>query len=127
MRGSKYAFLNKSRLQQSIHSIGKEYRHIRELAPTTEIRTLQRQKDAFGGVLKRERVVLSKEFVEAYKCQILETAFDIEAFCDALEDVESMVLFCVEERPEACHRSIAAARVAEHFGVEVEDLVPCDA
>ena len=128
MRGSKYAFLNKSRLQESLSRISKEYRHFSKLAPTSDIRDLQKQEDLSGGVLKRERSELSQSFIDAYNREIL-SAFDeeLDQFADSLQDVESMVFFCVEEYPEACHRSIVAARVADYFGVEVEDLRPCDA
>ena len=128
MRGSKYAFLNKSRLQESLTRLGKEYRHISKLAPTSEIRALQQQDDLSSGVLKRERTELSPSFIEAYDREIL-SDFDeeLEDFLDSLEDIESIVFFCVEEYPEACHRSIVAARVADYFGVEVEDLRPCAA
>lgn len=128
MRGAKYAFLNKSRLQESLSRIGKEYRHLSKLAPTSEIRALQKEADFSDGVLKRERVELSTEFIVAYQDEVL-SAFseELEAFADSLEGVESMAFFCVEESPEACHRSLVAAQVAEYFGVEVEDLRPCAA
>ena len=128
MRGSKYAFLNKRRLQESLSRIGKEYRHISKLAPTSDIRDLQKQEDFSGGVLKRERSELSQSFIDAYNREIL-SAFDeeLDQFADSLQDVESMVFFCVEEYPEACHRSIVAARVADYYGTEVEDLRPCAA
>ena len=125
MRGAKYAFLNKSRLQEALHSADKEYRHISRLAPTTEIRALQKDEDAATGVLKRERTELSQSFVEAYQNEILENfEEELEHFADSLPGVESMAFFCVEESPEACHRSIIAARVAEYYGVEVVDLKP---
>ena len=126
MRGAKYAFLNKNRLGNSLSRIGKEYRHINKLAPTSEIRALQKEADFSDGVLKRERVELSTEFIAAYTDEVL-SAFseELESFADSLEGVESMAFFCVEESPEACHRSLVAAQVAEYFGVEVEDLRPC--
>lgn len=125
MRGAKYAFLNKNRLQEALHSNNKEYRHISRLAPTTDIRTLQKDEDAATGVLKRQRTELSPSFVEAYKDEILR-AFEeeLEQFDGSLEGVESMAFFCVEESPEACHRSIVAGRVADYYGVEVVNLMP---
>lgn len=128
MRGARYAFLNKSRLQESLSSIGKEYRHISRLAPTSDIRSLQKEEDFSTGVLKRERTQLSQPFVEAYQREVL-VAFEeeLEEFADSLQDVESLAFFCVEESPEACHRSIVADRVANYFGVEVEHLHPCAA
>ena len=89
---------------------------------------MQQQDDLSSGVLKRERTELSPSFIEAYDREIL-SDFDeeLEDFLDSLEDIESIVFFCVEEYPEACHCSIVAARVADYFGVEVEDLPPCAA
>lgn len=126
MRGARYSFLNKSNLQKSLSRVGKEYLHISKLAPTTDIRTLQKVEDAATGVLKRERIELSASFIEAYNKEIMDTfETELEEFADSLQDVESMAFFCVEEQPEACHRSLVAARVAEYFGVVVEDLRPC--
>ena len=128
MRGAKYAFLNKRRLQESLNRVDREYRHISRLAPTAEIRTLQKEEDAATGLLKRERTELSQSFVVAYQNEVLLTfEEELEEFADSLEGVESMAFFCVEEKPEACHRSVLAARVARYFGVEVEHLQPCDA
>lgn len=126
MRGSQYAFLNKSRLQESLSRMGKEYRHLSKLAPTADIRALQKEEDRAEGVLKRERLELSPSFIAAYQDEVL-SAFDaeIDEFADSLQDVESIALFCVEESPQACHRSIVAARIAEYFSVEVENLRPC--
>ena len=126
MRGSKYAFLNKSRLRESLDHIGKKYWHISKLAPTTGIRDLQKQEDFSGGVLKRDRTELSQSFIEAYRNEVMATfGKELDEFVDSLQDIESMAFFCVEEHPEACHRSIVAAHVAEYFGVAVEDLRPC--
>lgn len=124
MRGARYAFLNKSRLQESVYNMGKEYRHIRHLSPSTEIRDLQKLEDLSGGTLKRERMELSPEFIAAYEGRVL-SQFDAESFSESLESVESVAFFCVEQYPKACHRSIVAARVAEHYGVEVKHLIPC--
>ena len=125
MRGAKYAFLNKSRLKEALSRIDTEYRHISRLAPTTDIRSLQKDEDTATGVLKRERTQLSAAFIEAYKNEVLGTfEEELEQFDSSLEGVESMAFFCVEESPGACHRSIVAARVAEHYGVEVVDLKP---
>ena len=126
MRGARYAFLNKSRLQESLSRMGKEYRHLSKLAPTSDIRALQKEEDLAEGVLKRERVELSPSFIAAYQDEVL-SAFDaeIEEFADSLQDVESIAFFCVEEAPQACHRSLVAGRVAAYFGVAVVDLRPC--
>lgn len=124
MRGSKYAFLNKTRLQEAILRSGREYRHFRELSPSSEIRALQHQADLSGGVLKQDRITLSPRFVDAYREKVL-SRFDADLFAESLDTIESIAFFCVEECPEACHRSIVADHVAKYFGVDVIHLRPC--
>ncbi len=125
MRGSKYAFLNKRRLQQSIQDLGKIYWHTRNLAPTSEIRELQKHQDISRSVSKRHRENLSREFIDAYRHKVLKATFNIDEFCNALEKVgaKRVVFFCVEQKPTACHRSIAATYIADYFGTEVKDLL----
>jgi hypothetical protein len=43
---------------------------------------------------------------------------------DALPVEGRGALFCVERDPEACHRSLIAARVADEHGVAVTHLRP---
>ena len=55
VRGSKYAFLNSTRLQERLGALGIRYLHLKELAPTAEIRAIQKAKDAEDGGGKRVR------------------------------------------------------------------------
>lgn len=112
VRGSKYAFVNSNRLQARLNDLDIRYGHVLELAPTAEIRELQKEADAQQGVLKRERDELGKVFKIAYKDKIL-SKFDIDGFIDKLDEVGAsrIVLFCVEEKPEACHRSIVTDKL----------------
>lgn len=45
VRGAKYSFVNSKRLQHKLSELGVQYLHIVDLAPTKEIRTLQRIDD----------------------------------------------------------------------------------
>src|SRR5690606_37323142 len=79
VRGSKYAFVNSKRLQNHLKSVGINYQHIIELAPTKEIREIQKKADAELNVKKRERDTLSTNFVELYRKMVL-NKFDIKSF-----------------------------------------------
>ena len=122
VRGSKYAFVNSKRLQQRLNELNIKYTHIIELAPTKEIRELQKDADAKEGVLKRDRDKLGKVFTIAYKNMILNN-FDFNAFLEKLDEVaaSNIVLFCVEEKPAACHRSIVSDKF-EKLGYKIEHL-----
>ena len=52
VRGREYAWANSVRLQSSLARAAIAYRHVRELAPTTELRQLQYRVDIFGGLLR---------------------------------------------------------------------------
>ena len=56
VRGSRYAWANSTRLQGTLAEAGIEYRHCKELAPTTELRELQYREDDRRRVGKRSRV-----------------------------------------------------------------------
>ena len=118
VRGSEYAWGNAGRLQFALDEAGIGYRHLPELAPTTELRELQYAEDAKTGTGKRDRSVLSPAFAERYEREILD-----DAPLPELPDRGLGALFCVETDPEACHRSLVAARLAD----EVVDLLPTPA
>ncbi len=122
VRGKKYTFVNSKKLQQKLDDLHIKYMHILELAPTKEIRKLQKEADLKSGILKRERDTLGKVFTIAYKNTILKN-FDFNDFIKKLEieRVENVVLFCVEENPAACHRSLVAEKL-EKAGYFVKHL-----
>jgi hypothetical protein len=93
-----------------------------DLAPTTEIRELQKQADLQLGEYKRDRNKLGKAFTIAYKDKIL-NIFNFEEFIENLEDIDAnkIALFCVEENAEACHRSIVANKL-EKLGYKITHL-----
>jgi uncharacterized protein (DUF488 family) len=122
VRGSKYAFVNSNRLQQKLNDLEVKYGHVLELAPTTEIRELQKEVDAQKGEQKRERQELGQIFRIEYKNKILKN-FDFDSFIEKLDEIgaSKVVLFCVEEKPEACHRSIVTAKL-EQLGYKINHL-----
>jgi uncharacterized protein (DUF488 family) len=123
VRGREYSWANSARLQLSLAQAGIEYRHHRELAPTTELRHLQYAEDARQGVGKRSRVELAPEYTRRYIEEILDPV-GVEHLAAELPPDGAGALFCVERDPEACHRSLVAARLAAEHGARVSHLRP---
>ena len=123
VRGAEYAWANATRLQAALAGAGVEYRHRKDLAPTTELRQLQYAEDARRGVGKRSRVELADEYRTRFTREILDFA-PIEQIVSELPTDGAAALLCVERDPEACHRSIVAERLATEHGVSVDHLRP---
>jgi len=123
VRGREYAWANSRRLQAAVGEAGIEYEHWPSLAPTTELRQLQYAEDARQGVGKRSRAELAPSYVERYTREILDAA-DLGALVARLPARGAAALMCVERDPEACHRSLIAARLADEFGVAISHLRP---
>lgn len=122
VRGRDYAFANSQRLQARLRDLGIRYWHLPELAPTTDIRSLQRRADANAGLAKRERPELAESFVTAY-LEMLAGPASLAAIDRIASAASVPALFCVERLPSACHRSLVARRLAMD-AVPVEHLVP---
>jgi len=123
VRGSEYAWANSARLQAILAEAGVEYRHHRELAPTTKLRQLQYREDARVGVGKRSRLELASEYREGYLREVLDRV-DLAPLVADLPTEAASALLCVERDPEACHRSLIAQRLAVEHGVAVLHLRP---
>jgi uncharacterized protein (DUF488 family) len=123
VRGREYAWANSARLQAALAEAGIAYRHHKQLAPTTELRQLQYREDDRQGIGKRSRRQLAPEYRERYVAEILDRA-DLDEVIAELPTDRAAALMCVERDPEACHRSLIAARLAAQHGVEVIDLRP---
>jgi uncharacterized protein (DUF488 family) len=123
VRGSQYSWANARHLQAALAEAGIAYDHRKELAPTTELRQLQYAADDRLGVGKRSRAALDAEYRERYIHEILDRA-DLGAVVAELPEDGAGVLLCVERDPEACHRSLAAERLTERYGVTVFHLRP---
>lgn len=123
VRGAKYAFVNSNRLQERLNELDIKYGYVPDLAPTTEIRELQKAIDEEKGEAKRERQELGKVFVIEYKNRILKN-FDFEQFFENLDQIGArrVVLFCVEEHPEACHRSIVTDKLKTQYNNKITHL-----
>jgi uncharacterized protein (DUF488 family) len=122
VRGSEYAWANARRLQDALTAAGIGYSHLKELAPTTELRELQYREDERLGEGKRSRTVLAPEYARLYTERILDP-LDLEPIVRWVGN-SSSALLCVERDPEACHRSLIAARLCDERGFEVEHLRP---
>ena len=122
VRGSEYAWANAQRLEAALTEAGIGYTHLKELAPTTEMRKLQYAEDEKQGVGKRNRSVLAPAYVERYTADVLDQV-DLDPVVKWIGNKQAALL-CVERDPEACHRSLIAARLGDGFGFEVEHLRP---
>ena len=122
VRGSEYAWANARRLQAALAEAGVGYTHLKELAPTTELREVQYREDDRRGEGKRSRSVLAAEYARRYTEEILDRA-DLDPILSWVGE-GSAALLCVERDPEACHRSLIAARLRRERGFDVEDLRP---
>jgi len=126
LRGPTHAFANSKRLQARLGELGIAYCHVRELAPSAETRTLQKDADARSKTQKRNRSELHPNFVAAYERQCL-SGFNSRDFLSHINALHaSVVLFCVEREPTACHRSILAKRICQDLRISVEHIVPCE-
>jgi uncharacterized protein (DUF488 family) len=124
MRGSAYAFANSASLQQQLSELGIRYVHVKDLAPDQMIRDRQKQEDEKLGVAKRTRTTLGQTFIQDYEQECLSN-FNSDEFLKGLgQETRVIGLFCVEREPEACHRSLAAKRLVQDLGLQVEHLRP---
>jgi len=122
VRGSQYAWANAKRLQAALSEAGIGYSHLPELAPTTEMRQLQYREDERRGEGKRSRTELAPEYVERYTGEVLDQV-DLEPIVRFV-GAQRAALLCVERDPEACHRSLIAARLEQELGTTVTHLKP---
>lgn len=124
MRGSEYAFVNSTALQEKLRELGIRYMHVKDLAPSKAIREKQKQEDEKFGVAKRSRKGLGQAFIQEYEQQCL-SFFNVHEFMEMLGPQTKVVgLFCVEREPEACHRSLVAKKLATYLEIQVSNLTP---
>jgi len=123
VRGPDYSWANSGRLQRALAAAGIGYRHVKELAPTTELRQLQYREDGKQGVGKRSRSELAPEYRDRYIAEILDRV-DLGPLVADLPDEGDSALLCVERDPEACHRSLIAERLASEYDLPVVHLRP---
>ena len=121
VRGHEYAWANAGRLQEILADAGIAYVHCLELAPTEEIRDILREDDRQAHRARRARAELTPDFVAAYTA-MLDAPGVMDAAVAAVAPYGAPVLLCVEATPEACHRSLAAARLSSVLDRERVDL-----
>ncbi len=138
MRGARYSYANSAALQTMLKERGIFYAHLKELAPTNEIRALQWRADKEEKTRKRDRTALSEEYVKAFKKEILkygkrraDRILDPRALLEQAKKLagypidkplQRYALFCVESNASACHRSLVAERFKTKLGGQVSHL-----
>jgi uncharacterized protein (DUF488 family) len=123
VRGARYAWANSLRVQATLRDAQIAYAHLRELAPTTELRHLQYREDDRLGVGKRSRVQLADAYRRRYRHEILAAA-DLDVVAESLSADYATALLCLEREPAACHRSLVAERLEADYGAAVAHIVP---
>lgn len=123
VRGSKYAFVNSNYLQGKLAELGIDYLYEKTLAPTRQIREMQWEEDKVEYQTKKTRKVLGHAFCCGYNTLILDRV-NLDELMKTFKARKSLniAFFCLEEKPEACHRSLVAKRLAEKYQLEVIDL-----
>ena len=121
VRGAEYAWANSQRLQNALAEAGLGYEHRPELAPTTAMRKAQYAEDDRRRIARRDRFDLSDEYVRSYTAEVLDKA-DLGRSHEIVRQRGPAALLCVERVPEACHRSLIAARLADRHGLAVGHL-----
>jgi uncharacterized protein YeaO (DUF488 family) len=86
------------------------------------MRELQYREDARLGEGKRSRTKLAPEYVRRYEEEILDRV-DLEPIVNWVGSSQAALL-CVERDPEACHRSLIAARLERDWSFPVRHLRP---
>ena len=122
VRGAKYKFVNSIWLQKKLNDLNIKYLYIKELAPTVDIRNIQKTIDKTVFESKHDRNKLGDAFIEKYK-EIVIDNYDFDCFIHELKinNAEKVVSFCVEENPNACHRSIVSEELSKK-GYEIRNL-----
>lgn len=123
VRGKLYCYVNSVYLQKKLAELGIRYEYYKELSPTKSIREMQWKADKEKKQTKKYRDILSVNFIEAYNKLVLD-AVDLDAIYNKLKEnnAKNVVLFCVEAKYTACHRSLLAERFKIKYNVEVEHL-----
>jgi uncharacterized protein (DUF488 family) len=121
LRGSSYAFLNATALQNELQCRGIGYIHLKELAPTTAIRDAQKAADQRASTSKRDRTKLSEVFESKYKREVLGNS-DKREILAQLVPHQKVCFFCVEGPASACHRSLVSEWLSSELDIPVTDI-----
>lgn len=123
VRGKEYSFVNSKKLQNKLSELNIQYIHIKDLAPTKEIRNKQKQDDIDLNILKRDRNTLGNKFILEYNQNII-NKFDFNDLIKYFKEnnFSNIVFFCVEEKAKACHRSLVANQLEILYRTTIKDL-----
>ena len=123
VRGSKYSFVNSNYLQSRLSELNIGYLYEKSLAPTRQIREMQWEEDKTEHQTKKTRETLGHAFCCGYEKLILDAA-NLDELIATIKyrKAENIVFFCLEEKPEACHRSLLAKRLSHLYNLEVIHL-----
>lgn len=123
VRGSAFAFANSQRLQDKLSTLGVQYIHIVDLAPTNELIKLQSDADKKAKIKTRERSELDEKFKNIYKKEILEK-YDLAHLLSELKrlNAQNVLFFCLEKDPCACHRSLVTAKIQAMYQIPIKHL-----
>jgi hypothetical protein len=124
VRGSLYTYVNSNSLQVKLAERNIGYLHLINLAPTQAIRDALSERDKQRKIAKRQRTTLDEAFIQAFEQQVLDP-FNIDAFLETIGEHQRICLFCVECKPDACHRSLVALKLSQVLKIPVEHLTPC--
>jgi uncharacterized protein (DUF488 family) len=121
MRGKTYSFLNSSALQIELSSQEIAYIHLKELAPTDEVRNAQKEDDKKIGTKKRSRLELSDAFKEEYRLRVLVKS-DVDRVLMKIQAYRNPCFFCVEGPAAACHRSLVTDWILDCKRYPINDI-----
>jgi len=123
VRGSELAWANAARLQAELGRHDIDYAHRLDLAPSTAMLKAQHAVDKAAGLRFRDREELSRDYVRDFERTIL-AELDASALAQSFGAARTVALFCVEGRPDACHRALVARRLHAELGLPVKHLLP---
>ena len=121
MRGKSYSFLNSNALQTELSRQGIAYIHIKNLAPTDEVRNAQKEEDKKYAENKRSRTELSNIFKEEYQERILANS-DVHEIIQEIQPYRRPCFFCVEGPAKACHRSLVTDWILKHKNYPINNI-----
>lgn len=123
VRGSKYKFVNSRYLQSKLNDLDIAYIYEKQLAPTKQIREMQWEEDKAEHNTKKTRKVLGHAFCCGYERIILD-AVDMDGIIDSFKRMgaHNVVFFCLEQKPEACHRFLVTKRIGNRYNLKVKHL-----
>jgi len=130
VRGAEYSWANRARLEARCESEDIVYWHMRDVAPSPELRAIQYEADKAGGVKKRQRSTMSDAFRNAYQDRVLaltdldDLTHEIRDLVPWLDDPVRVCFFCVEQAADACHRSLLTHAIADKYQWQVTHLLP---